>query len=132
MRILIIVGLVVFIAAFLGAWIAVLVMARKAAKTRELREREAWRGDRDDSTPGEPGAAAWMPLGAAGMLGAAAASDAAAEEERRRASQSGDGGTFVDPGVYADHDATPDGSDGGWGDGGGSDGGGDGGGGGGD
>jgi hypothetical protein len=124
MRVLIIVGLVVFVAAFLGAWIAVLVMARKAAKARELREREAWRGDRDDSTPGGPGAAAWMPLGVAGMLGAAAATDAGAEEERRRASQSGDGGVFVDPGVYPDDDATPDVGGGGWGDGGGSDGGG--------
>ena len=65
MRVLIIVGLVVFVAAFLGAWIAVLVMARKAAKARELREREAWRGDRDDSTPGGPGAAALPAVGSA-------------------------------------------------------------------
>jgi hypothetical protein len=122
MRVLIIVGLVVFVAAFLGAWIAVLVMARKAAKARELREREAWRGDRDDSTPGGPGAAAWMPLGVAGMLGAAAATDAGAEEERRRASQSGDGGVFVDPGMHSDHEELPDAGVDGGGDAGGSDG----------
>lgn len=129
MRVLVILGLVVFVAAFLGAWIAILVMARRASKARAMRERDDVMDGRDGSSRGGPGAAAWVPLGAAGMLGAAAATDAAAEEERRRASQSGDGGAFVDPGVHPHHDASHDVSDGGWGDAGGSDGGGGGGGG---
>lgn len=139
MRVLLIVGLVVFVAAFLGAWIAIMLMARRASRARSMQDREAWRGDssfRDDTTPRGPGAAAWMPVGVAGALGAAAASDANAEKVKRRSDQGGDGSAFIDPGVasHADGSNTPDpsegdGNGGGWGSGdAGCDGGGDGGG----
>ncbi|MEI7656475.1 MAG: hypothetical protein WCK33_00235 [Phycisphaerae bacterium] len=143
MRVLVIVGVVVFVAAFLGAWIAIMLMARRASNARAARDRAAWRvddRDRDDTTPRGPGAAAWMPLGVAGALGAAAASDATTEQATRRAEQGGDGPMMVDPGVSSDDDrdltrdldANPADDGGGWGGddgGGGGDGGGDGGGG---
>ncbi len=141
MRVLLIVGVVVFVAAFLGAWIAVLLLARKARKARAMSDRDAWGhhpGAGTDGSSRGPGVNAWMPLGAAGVIGATAAIDAQADESRRRSSQGGDGGAIVNPEPASDDErpSTPDwdtapgdADGGGWG--GGDSGGGDGGGGGG-